>query len=151
MCILFYEDNPIFRFNIKRPDSYCGRIFTLNGLYKGSDVYFLISQCRPWAENKHYLRINSLVFLSSALCVVPVVQRHYCAALCRGSARLTDVIGESLTYIGIPLSLCQRERRVGAQPVSSLYRGSLRTAVKQRSLQCAVEDGAGKRRREGKL
>lgn len=29
------------------------------------------------------------------------------------SARLTDVIGESLTYIGIPLSPCQREEEGG--------------------------------------
>ncbi len=68
---------------------------------------------RPCAEYKQYFRINSLVFLSSALCVVPVVQPHYCAAPSCGSARLTDVIGESQTYIGIPLSVCQREEEGG--------------------------------------
>lgn len=42
-----------------------------------------------------------------------LVQPRYCAAPSWGSARLTDVIGESLTYIGIPLSLCQREEGGG--------------------------------------
>lgn len=47
--------------------------------------------------------------------MLPVVQLHYCAALSCGSARLTDVIGEPLSYIGIPLSLCQREEEDGHQ------------------------------------
>lgn len=56
----------------KRPDSYW--------VDCTSDVSFLPSQQRPWVECKHYFRINSSVFLGSALCVVPVVQLHYCAA-----------------------------------------------------------------------
>lgn len=43
----------------------------------------------------------------------PVAQQRRCAARRCGSTRLTDVIGQSLTFIGIPLSLCQRERGRG--------------------------------------
>lgn len=58
--------------------------------------------------------IFSLVFLGGGLFVdVLHVQLRYCAAPGCGSARLTDVIGQSLTFIGIPLSLCQREEGSG--------------------------------------
>lgn len=52
---------------------------------------------------------------SSAVPSVSSPLYSYITVLLRscGSARLTDVIGESLTYIGIPLSQCQREEEGG--------------------------------------
>lgn len=49
------------------------------------------------------------MFCASAVASLssPVAQQRCCAARCCGSDRLSDVIGRSLTFIGIPLSLSQ--------------------------------------------
>lgn len=54
------------------------------------------------------------------------------------------IIGESLTWIVTPLSVCQREEEGGSR-----CRTGLCTAVKQWCLQCAVQDGTRMRGKKG--